>query len=242
MLFWTPVGTVCSGMTSIEEADLVLRCESELRKAKEDVSRLSEEVNTLRTQKEEIVLYYKTLSDNYHLATQLSETYTLDSFDPSRRHDIDCTCYIETNKQLLDKFGEDYRRIGIEIGGKIKQHSEASKRLSNATRRLEILNKRLLQVQQAVEQRSIERLKFKHLENRKDDLQRKILHTEDETERLQYVNDRKQLLHELFEAEKDLKTSRRLTQTAQQLLARYKGYLLGRTDPRGRLIQKPSTN
>jgi hypothetical protein len=64
------------------EADLILLCESDLIKEKEKASIVSQQFKTLNCQQEELISNLKGKCNQYHLATTLSETYTLD-FDPS---------------------------------------------------------------------------------------------------------------------------------------------------------------
>jgi len=117
-------------MNSKIEVDLILKRDIELRKAKEKESKLLHQINTLKIQEDEIVSNFNRICNNYHLATQLSETYTLDSFDPSLRHHLDCICYLERNKQIQDEFKKQFKEIQLELRIKEKQYKKAKKNLS----------------------------------------------------------------------------------------------------------------
>ena len=123
-----------------QEVDLFVKYSTALREAKENESKLLHQINELKAQRDEIVFNYNRSSDNYHLATQLSETYTLDSFDPSLRHHIDCTCYLERNKQLLGEFQKHFKEVQLKIQSKQKLHKKAKRKLVVATLRSEALS------------------------------------------------------------------------------------------------------
>ena len=229
-------------MNSIQEVDLVLTCKLEFMRAKEEESILSQQLETLRSQKEEIARFYELKLNNYHLATQLSETYTLDSFDPSLRHEIDCKCYMERNELIQKEFKNELSIIQNKIATTQKLHRLAKSKLTEAKRKSETLDKRILKAQKASENHFLNRRKMKQLKEKEYLISQQLGQEKDAITKRQS----KKILVQTRKDLKDIALARSKTlyelRTTKELLSRYKRFLRGQVDSRGRRIQTSSPN
>ena len=228
-------------MDSISEADLVLTYKIKYIRAKEEESVTAYQLKTLKLQKEEILNSLEQRLNNYHLATQVSETYTL-TFDPSLRHDIDCKCYVERNELLREEVKDELLKMRKKILLQKKLHQDAVSALAYAKRRSETLDQKILQAQNASENHRLNRNKMRKLEQRKYLVKRQIGKEKDVGIIIQLQKALDQIQQESVPIKRDLRITKVEMARKKKLLTRYKRYLNGYIDSHGRRIQTPVQN
>ena len=228
-------------MSSIPEVDLVLTCKINYMKAKEEESVLSYQLKTLKAQKEEILHSLEQRLDNYHLATQVSETYTL-TFDPSLRHDIDCKCYVERNKQLRKEVKNELLEMRKKILLQEKLHQKAVSALAYAKRRSETLDQKILQTHNAFENYKLNRKRMGKLEQRKYLVKRQKGKETDVKIIIELEKVLDQIEQEIVPVKRDSDNTKLELSRKKKLLTKYTRYLNGYIDIKGRRIQTPVQN
>ena len=224
-------------MNSNSEEDLLLTLKLEYMEAREEESALSCQIKSLKSQKEETTRIFEKQKNNYHLATQVSETYTLDFFDPSLRHDADCMCYVERNEKLQTEAEIELSKIQNELELIQNLHREIIPTFANAKRRFETLRERILKFQNASESHSKNRIKIRRLCNRKYKLQWRIEHEINVKLKTQLEGALDHLKQNISDVQQDFNTSKQELKVSKALLSKYRRYLQGIIDTRGRMTQ-----
>ena len=130
--------------------DLLLLCESDLRKSKEKATEALEQFNILKNQQEEITSNLKRKCNEYHLAATVSELYTLE-FEPSNRHTPECVCYEQTNRQHQSESNQDLEKLQPLFEVARLSLFEAQKQVVGARERLHTLNRKAQKALDSVE-------------------------------------------------------------------------------------------
>jgi len=223
-------------MSSTIEIDLILNCDIELMKATDNKLVLSQQLETLKSEKEKITEQYKIKCDSFPLTNKELVTCLIDSSDSHTQSDI------EEHLKIRDELCKKLEKIQKEIEATQKLHLEATIKHSRATRRSETLSKRILKVQQAVENHESVQKRLRHLGNHEHFIIQRFEKEKNEAKKKHFGDTLDKFKQDLLKAKQDFKETKRLVRNTKQVLARYRRYLQGRIDHRGRLIQNPVQN